>query len=120
MVVPAASGCCPPTAPSCWPYRHVTVAATSKIHGVASNGCVAAEKICEGLLIVHRTRGKIHALIQLGKSDDGHRAPMLAQGVQTADNRAVAVQIMYDPIRIDEIAEDHRAGAGRVDTSRSA
>ena len=38
----------------------------------------AAEKICEGLLIVYRTGGKIHALIQLCQGDDRHREPLIA------------------------------------------
>jgi len=77
------------------------------------------EKIVECLRIPRWVGGIVHTLIQFREGDDGHGAPLIAQGLQPAYDGAMAVQVMDYPIRVDEIAEGHRAGMGRVSTTRS-
>jgi hypothetical protein len=38
---------------------------------------------------------------------------------QTLDNGRMPVEIVDDPIRIDEVSDGHRRGSGRVERSRS-
>lgn len=78
------------------------------------------EKVHKGLLIARRVGGKVYALIQFREGDDRHRASLIAHGIHPAHDCAVAIQVMDDPIRVDEIAEGHRVGTGRVETKRSA
>ena len=66
------------------------------------------------------TPSVVNALVQLGEGDDAHGQAGGPQLLQPRRHGRDAVEMIDDPVGVDEVARPHRRAGGRVATRRSA
>src|SRR5262249_61972421 len=86
---------------------------------INANHSNAAQNIIEGLLVPIRIAGIVNSLVEFREGDDGECKPLFLKFFQALDDGRMAIEIVDDPIRIDEVGDGHRRGSGRVDRRRS-
>ena len=85
---------------------------------INANHSNAAQKVIERLLVRLRIPGIVNPLVEFREGDDGERKTRFLKLFQALDNGRMAIEIVDDSIRIDEVDDGHRWGSGRVDRRR--
>jgi hypothetical protein len=86
---------------------------------VDAQSAESEKKVAQFALACSRITRMVRALVQFS---DGHRRdpdPVRSACVEACHNPCVCVQILDDPIRIDDVLHTHRRGLGRVVIRRS-
>ena len=76
------------------------------------------QKVVEVLLITCGVARIIHSLVEFSEGDNGESQALGLELVQARDDRGVSMEIVNDPIGIDEVLQAHSLGTGRVESSR--
>ena len=79
----------------------------------------AEEPLQRGLAAGRVTR-VVDALVQFGERDDAHSQAAWPQLVQSRRDNRDTVEMVDDPVGVDEVARPHRRAGGRLATRRSA
>lgn len=62
----------------------------------------------------------MNALVQLGQRDDADRQPCRPKLLELAGDALDTVEVIDDPVGVDQVRQAHNLTSGRVLTRRSA